>query len=85
MSIHLDIVKRRLAAYEDAIKALAGYKFWMFGYHASAWVKYNQLLKDTPWHTGNPFKSLVDAARELKKPMDTGTDESPAGARIHPR
>ncbi|KKN40502.1 hypothetical protein LCGC14_0732910 [marine sediment metagenome] len=40
--------------------SLCGYKFWMFGYHAAAWVKYNQLL-DEP--LPNPFKELVKSAQ----------------------
>ena len=44
-----------------AWEALSGYKFIMFGYHASRWVNYNKLLD-----TGqpNPFISLVKLARE---------------------
>lgn len=61
-TIAADIVDRREAAYESAIRALAKYKFWMFGYHAAAWVKYNQLLKGTPWHQGNPFNGFVRLA-----------------------
>jgi len=56
------IIDRREAVYESAIRSLAKYKFWMFGYYAAAWVKYNELLKDTPWHQGNPFKLFVDQA-----------------------
>lgn len=44
-----------------AWSSLAGYKFWMFGYYAAAWVKYNQLL-DEP--LPNPFKQLVKLAQE---------------------
>ena len=46
-----------------AFTALAGYKFWMFGYHAGAWVKYNRLLPKT-MQLGNPFKVLVKMARK---------------------
>lgn len=42
-----------------AWKALRGYKFWMFGYHAAAWVKYNQLLPDK---LPSPFSELVKHA-----------------------
>ncbi len=51
---------RDIAAYK-AIDSLARYKFEMFGYHASAWVKYNQLLpKDQK--DANPFSDLVKLA-----------------------
>ena len=43
-----------------AMKALAGYKFWMFGYWAANWVKVNRTLGDK---RPSPFKSLVLAAR----------------------
>jgi hypothetical protein len=42
--------------------ALAGYKFWMFGYHAAQWV----LLKSVmPTHIRNPFASLVRLAKDV--------------------
>lgn len=47
---------------EKAWKSLAGYKFYMFGYHAAAWVKYNKLLANP---MPNPFKDLVHKAREI--------------------
>ena len=40
--------------------ALGGYKFWMFGYHAASWVKYNKLLSEP---LPNPFQGLVKYAR----------------------
>jgi len=46
-----------------AWKSLAGYKFYMFGYHAAAWVKLNQLL---PVPLPNPFKELVRIALPFK-------------------
>jgi hypothetical protein len=50
-----------------AIKALAGYKFAMFGYWAGIWVHLNKIEgKKRP----SPFKSLVHAARDL--PVDHG-------------
>ena len=49
-------------AVEKAYIALAGYKFWMFGYHAASWVRYNQLLPRDQ-KQGNPFRPLVDSAR----------------------
>lgn len=57
------IIEERHQAEIKAWKALAGYKFWMFGYHAAAWVKYNQLLpKDLK--SGNPFKDLVEMGKQ---------------------
>tara|TARA_Y100001951_G_C11147617_1_gene187294 strand:- start:82 stop:324 length:243 start_codon:yes stop_codon:yes gene_type:complete len=51
-------------AYDKAIDSLARYKFEMFGYWSSSWVKYNQLWgefgnKKKP----NPFKNLVQGAK----------------------
>ena len=45
-----------------AWKALAGYKFWMFGYYAAQWVNYNKLLDHKK---PNPFKRSVDLGREV--------------------
>lgn len=52
----------RNQAYLKAIDALGRYKFEMFGYHASAWVKYNQLMPKQ-YKQGNPFKAFVKLAR----------------------
>ena len=65
-----DIVGSREAAYSDAIRSLAKYKFWMFGYHAASWVKYNRLLKGTPYHNGNPFKIFVHLAMIERGELD---------------
>lgn len=47
-------------AEERAWEALAGYKFIMFGYHASRWVNYRKLLgKAMP----NPFREVVGLAQ----------------------
>lgn len=57
-----------------AWEALAGYKFWMFGYHAARWVNYNQLLPQVR-RFRSPFKSLVEIAvrhvdqRQAELPM----------------
>ncbi len=48
-------------AEDKAWKALARYKFWMFGYHAAQWVLLNRLL---PKPKRNPFRALVQQARE---------------------
>jgi hypothetical protein len=49
-------------AYLKALDALGRYKFEMFGYHASAWVKYNQLMPKR-YKLGNPFREFVKLAR----------------------
>ena len=59
-----DILEQKMnEAYNKAIDSLARYKFEMFGYWSSSWVKYNQLWgefgnKRKP----NPFKNLVQEA-----------------------
>jgi len=54
------LIMARDDAYTKAIKCLAAYKFWMFGYHAARWVNYNKLFeKPNP----NPFKKFVDLAK----------------------
>jgi hypothetical protein len=47
-------------AERKAWKALAGYKFWMFGYHAAQWVLLNQTL-GRPFN--NPWRDLVETAK----------------------
>lgn len=55
-------IKAAMAEAElKAWEALAGYKFIMFGYHASRWVNYKNLLGE---HTANPFFLLVDQAQK---------------------
>lgn len=49
-------------AYLKALDSLGRYKFEMFGYHASAWVKYNQLMPKQ-YKQGNPFQEFVKLAR----------------------
>jgi len=53
---------------ESEVKAwdsLARYKFEMFGYWASAWVKFNQLLPKSH-KAANPFKRAVHLARSVR-------------------
>lgn len=47
-------------ARHKAWKALAGYKFWMFGYWAAIWVHLNHVGR---FKQPNPWKVLVDSAR----------------------
>ena len=57
------IKKLKQEALESAIDSLARYKFMMFGYWAAIWVYLNQ-IDDRKEH--NPFKELVEKARELQ-------------------
>ena len=50
-------------AERKAWDSLSRYKFEMFGYWASAWVKYNQLMP-REHKLGNPFGSAVKLARQ---------------------
>ena len=59
------VLERREQSIEKALKALAGYKFEMFGYWAAAWVKYNQLLP-REHRDPNPFRRLVKKSRQMK-------------------
>ena len=51
-------------AYDKAIDSLARYKFMMFGYYAAIWVYLNQIDSQKE---GNPFKSLVEKARDIQR------------------
>ncbi|HEY3273071.1 MAG TPA: hypothetical protein VGJ92_04875 [Methanocella sp.] len=54
------IVEAMGDAEKKAWEALAGYKFWMFGYHCGRWVNYNKLLMNP---RPNPFTDTVRVAR----------------------
>ncbi len=56
------VLLARDQAVDKALDSLARYKFEMFGYWASAFVKYNQLLPGE-MKVANPFKDLVKVAR----------------------
>lgn len=60
------IIEERDAAERRAWDALARYKFWMFGYHAAAWIKYNGLLPPGQGRAANPFRELVTFARSRR-------------------
>lgn len=51
-------------AERKAWRALAGYKFQMFGYWAAIWVHLNRLGR---FKRPNPFKALVHKAREANR------------------
>lgn len=68
--------RRRNVAVEKALDALGRYKFEMFGYWASAAVRYSQTLGDLgqqPWQDGNPFRELVLAARSMPVGLECGS------------
>lgn len=51
-----------------AIDSLARYKFVMFGYWAAVWVHLNRISGEK---RPNPFKALVQQARQLRKAVGT--------------
>lgn len=51
-------------AEQKAWESLSGYKFLMFGYHASQWVLLNQVIQEK---RPNPFTCLVKLAQEQKQ------------------
>ena len=59
----MNVADAMIEAEEKAWRSLAGYKFWMFGYHAAQWVLLNRI--DTPFgeRMANPFRALVQLAR----------------------
>ena len=59
---HGIIFASMLEAEIKAWEALAGYKFWMFGYHAARWVNYNSLLPKGI-RLRSPFTQLVKFGR----------------------
>jgi len=58
--VNENYLKELDAAEREAWKALARYKFWMFGYFAARWVFLNRMLGAK---RPNPFKRLVAMAR----------------------
>jgi hypothetical protein len=52
------IIEERNAAERKAWDALARYKFWMFGYHAAAWIKYNDLLRPGEGEGGEGYRAM---------------------------
>lgn len=59
----MNIKEHKQEAFEKALNSLARYKFIMFGYWAAIWVHLNQIDDDKE---PNPFKELVQKAREMK-------------------
>lgn len=60
-----NVIQARDEAEVKAWDSLARYKFEMFGYWASSWVKFNQALPKL-LRAGNPFKRAVVLAREVR-------------------
>ena len=60
----MDIKRELEEAKRKAFDSLGRYKFIQFGYWAAIWVHLNKLSGSG---RPNPFKSLVDEARELIK------------------
>lgn len=54
------IIKAMQESEDKAWEALSGYKFIMFGYHASRWVNYKELLDE---RMPDPFRSIINIAR----------------------
>lgn len=64
MEYRTAIQMKMAEAEQKAWESLSGYKFIMFGYHASRWVNYRELLQE---HTPSPFTELVKLAQEKVK------------------
>lgn len=62
VSVAIAVEKSRDEAASKAWNALAGYKFWMFGYYAARWVTLNKLMPKES-RQANPFSGLVKLAR----------------------
>ena len=63
------LIKQRLLAAMDeaedkAWSALAGYKFWMFGYWSAQWVRLNEISGAS---RPNPFKEIVKIAKRERR------------------
>ena len=63
-AMKIRIQEEKQEAYEKAIDSLARYKFMMFGYWAAIWIHLNQIDSNKEI---NPFKSLVEGARNIQK------------------
>ena len=62
------LIERLNESEMKALDSLGRYKFEMFGYWASTWVKYNQLAYDMRIinkKNPNPFKDLVKKAKAI--------------------
>lgn len=66
------LIEHRDEAELKAYKALAGYKFAMFGYWAGIWVHMNQCIasQDPGLKKRNPFRVLVKHAQKVAKEIE---------------
>ena len=60
------IIEARRKAYRDALRALAKYKYHLFGQYAGDWVKYNALLP-RKFKQRAPFNNLVFEAQKMEE------------------
>jgi len=60
----MNIKSAKKEAYDNAIDALARYKFMMFGYWSAIWVHLNQIDDDKE---SNPFRDFVQVARTIQR------------------
>ena len=63
-SNHLSLAELKRQAVQKALDSLARYKFMMFGYWSAIWVYLNQIDIQKE---ANPFKKLVQKAREMQE------------------
>lgn len=61
--MHLSMLRAMAESERKAWDALARYKFWMFGYHAAAWVQMNRV---GGFKQPNPWRGLVQFVRDRK-------------------
>ena len=62
------LIEKMNESERKAFDSLGRYKFEMFGYWSSTWVKYNQLAFDMgiiDKKNPNPFKDLVNQAKNI--------------------
>lgn len=62
----ISIIEKAMAEHQrKAWDSLARYKFYMFGYHAAAWVTLKKLLPRAVQNPGNPWRGLVVMAQRM--------------------
>ncbi len=62
----ISIIERAMAEHQrKAWNSLARYKFYMFGYHAAAWVTLKNLSPTGVQNPPNPFSELVKMAQRM--------------------
>lgn len=76
-SLEEKLKEQKYESKDQAIDALARYKFMMFGYHAAVWVHLNQIDSNKEH---NPFRPLVEKAREIQREALGKFEEKEASA-----